>query len=242
MPAEKKTGNEVPSFAPKKPEKRPLMVVPMDMKVEDLLRLDEQGSTDFVFDAKAMPEYDDEAVQKFGHELKKAYFLAYAEVRRRKEADALARRKRETPPQLWVEDPFERVAAKTERMAKEREAAWRGDRHATWIRNDQVEVFKEVGYKEIRVGKPGEALGEESGEWIKINESDKITLYFVEVSMETYEKVMKAASYKSQIQYSHDIENTYRQYVEGVNRDVGSRREVITPVVDMQDQKEVLSG
>ena len=233
-------GNVATSTEAAKPKGRPMMVVGMDMTSEELLRLDAEGLTDFVFDSKEMPVYEDSIVQEFGHELKKAYFMAYADVKKRREDAAVRSKHQDTPPQLWVEDPFERVAVRTETLVKKREAEHKGW-HATWVRGDQMATFKEVGYKEIREPKPGDAIGAENGEWIKIVESDKITIYFMEIPTAVHDQIMKAASYKSQVRYSHDIESTYRQYLEGVNRDVGSRREQIVPVVDNTDQREVLT-
>jgi hypothetical protein len=220
-------------------KERQTMVVSADMQAEELLRLDESGNYDFVFDPKSMPEFEDADVTAFGHELKRQYFVALGALKRDRDEKAIKAQHAGKSPQLWVDDPFDQVAIRTEKLVADREKAHKGW-HATWVRNDQIEEFKEVGYREVRKAQGDDEVGAESGEWIKINESDKITIYLMEIPSEVHQKILKAASYRSQVRYSGDADNTYRQYIEGVNRDIGARREVVTPVIERSEGEEVV--
>jgi hypothetical protein len=220
-------------------KERVTVVVDADIEASELLRLEAEGRTDFVFDPKSMPEFDDEIVAEFGHDLKRQYFVALGALKRDRDERAIKSNHAKKPPQLWVNDPFDQVAVRTEKLVADRDKSHPGW-HATWVRNDQIEEFKEVGYKEVRKAKEGEKVGEETDEWIKINESDKITIYLMEIPNEVHQRILKAASYRSQVRYSGDAENSYRQFIEGVNRDIGARREVVTPVVERSEGEEVV--
>jgi len=230
---------EAVSSPEEKAANREMKLVGVDMPVGEILRLDE-ADVDLAFDSEGMPELSEDETRKLGYENRKAYLIADGRRRAKRAKARENERQRKTPPQLWVKDPFDKVADRMEKLLRKR-VGW----HQTWIRNDQFDDFMEVGYAQVRRSKEGSTQepGTETGEVIKITESDRVILIQVECPIELYEQGIKANAYRSQVMYSPDAQETFREQLEGrVNRDMGTKKERISVINEFEEGVEKFTG
>lgn len=219
------------------PKERGMIVVPVDIRPEDLLSLDEKDEVDLVFDPELMPDLDDEVLQKLSYVTKRAYFVAWGAGQRKREERARERDRKDKPPTLWVNDPLDVAQARRSKLLRPRKG-W----HQTTCRNDEFDEFMSVGYRVIRQSKEGkdEAPGEETGEVLKVKEDEKITIIAVEIPEDVYHQHLRAVSYKSHARYSHDVESTFREFVEGKNRDYATKKEQLEVISEFEEGEEKL--
>lgn len=106
--------------------------------------------------------------------------------------------------------------------------------HQTWLRAEDVERYKEVGYSNIQKPNSDPAKyekeikrpGSETGEILRRSEGENKYIYAMEVPEELYQQHLNAVSALSHARYNSQAD-VLREYVAGTNRDVGSRMEVI---------------
>lgn len=120
--------------------------------------------------------------------------------------------------------------------------------HQTWLRGEDVERYKEVGYSNIRKpnadpakeAKEKKNPGSETGEILKRSEGENKWSYAMEVPLELYEQHLNAVSALSHAKYNSQAD-VLREYVAGTNRDVGSKMEVIEDHSDYEEEMERLN-
>ena len=113
--------------------------------------------------------------------------------------------------------------------------------HQTWKRGDEFREAIEFGYRQIRkplIGKH-QAPGMETGEVLKRPDGEKGAIIAMEIPEWVYLDHLSAIAVKSHRSYN-DPATVLRNFENGTNRDLSSRKEQVSMSVSIEGQREDL--